>query len=85
MKKTSDLLAAMRRNPNADWSIADIQKVCAQHGCECLAPARGSHWKVAAPGKAEILTVPARRPVKAVYIRKLVAMLEGIEGDGKGD
>jgi len=38
-----------------------------------------------AAGQGEYLTVPARRPIKAVYIRKLVAMLEGMERDGKGD
>lgn len=85
MKKATDLIAAMRRNPNADWSIADVQKACAQGGCECFAPTRGSHWKVVAPGRPEILTIPAKRPIKAIYIRKLVAMLEEIERNEKDD
>jgi hypothetical protein len=85
MRKAADLLDAMRRNPAGDWTIADVRKVCVRRGCECLAPTRGSHWKIAAPGRSDILTVPARRPIKAAYIRKLVAMLEGIERDGKDD
>ena len=85
MKKAADLLDAMRRNRAGDGTIADVQRVCEAHGCECLAPTRGSHWKIAAPGRSDILTVPARRPIKAVYIRKFVAMIEGIERDGKGD
>jgi hypothetical protein len=85
MKKATDLLDAMRRNPARDWTMEDVRRVCEAQGCECLAPTRGSHWKIAAPGRSDILTVPARRPIKAVYIRKLVAMLEGIEHDGKAD
>ena len=85
MRKASDLLEAMRRNPSGNWTIDDVRKVCEQRGCQCLAPTRGSHWKVAAPGRSEILMVPARRPIKPVYVRKLVAMLEGIERDGKGE
>jgi len=85
MGKAADLLDDMRRNPAGNWTIADVRKVCEQYGCDCLSPTRGSHWKVAAPGRSEVLTVPARRPIKPVYIRKLVAILEGIERDGKGE
>ena len=41
----------------------------------------GSHWKVTAPDEGMILTIPARRPIKAIYVRKLLAMLER-RGDG---
>jgi hypothetical protein len=84
MKKADDLLDAMRRNPASDWTIDDVRRVCEQHGCEGLAPTRGSHWKVAAPGRPDILAIPARRPIKVICIRKLVAMLEGMGRDGKG-
>jgi hypothetical protein len=30
-----------------------------------------SHWKVSDPTQPDILTIPQRRPVKPVYIRKL--------------
>ena len=85
MKKSADILDAMRRNPAGDWTIDDVLRVCERRGCECLAPTRGSHWKVAAPGRSEILTIPARRPIKAFYIRKLVGLLEGLERNGEGD
>jgi hypothetical protein len=35
---------------------------------------RLSHWKVTAPDVEAILTIPAKRPIKPVYIRKLLAM-----------
>jgi len=83
MKKAGDLLDAMRRNPTGDWTIDDVRRVCEQRDCELLAPTRGSHGKVVVPGKPEILTIPAKRPIKPVYIRKLAAILEGTERDGK--
>ena len=82
MSKADKLIDAMRRNPAGDWTIADIQRVCAQIDWQCLAPANGSHWKIIVPGARAILTVPARRPIKPIYIRKLIAAMD--EGDENG-
>jgi hypothetical protein len=79
MAKTGDVLAAMRRNPAGDWTIEDIRRVCERCGLQCLAPLRGSHWKVAARGRPDILSIPARRPIKPFYIRKFVAMCDEAE------
>jgi hypothetical protein len=40
-------------------------------------PIGGSHWKVAVPGNYSILTIPAKRPIKPVYIRKLMEFVKG--------
>ena len=78
----SDTLDRMRRNPAADWTISDVQAVCAQHGVRCVPPSGGgSHYKVSHPSQQAILTVPRARPVKAVYIRKLVKFIEAVIGD----
>ena len=69
------LLDRMRNNPR-DWRIADVATLCRQEGLTCSAPSGGSHWKVSAPGLPDILTVPARRPIKSVYIRLLVRFAE---------
>ena len=83
MPKTDKLLENMRRNPAGDWTIADIQMLCKALGWDCLPPkGGGSHWKVAAPGIDMILTIPAKRPIKPVYIRKLVEMAK-VEKNGK--
>jgi hypothetical protein len=85
MAKTDKLLDKMRRNPAGDWTIADIQTLCKALGWDCLPPkGGGSHWKVAAPGVEMILTIPAKRPIKPIYIRKLVEMAK-VENDGKED
>ncbi len=68
------LLERMRANPQADWTIADIERLCRACGLTITPPSRGSHYKVRDPTGGATLTIPARRPVKAVYIRALVAL-----------
>ena len=82
MTKTGDVLAAMRRNPVGDWSIEDVRLVCEWRGWQCLL--RGWHWKIAAPGKSDILVIPAGRPIKPFYVRKFVAMCDDAEGEANG-
>ncbi len=43
----------------------------------------GSHYKVSPPSRRAILTVPFRKPIKPVYIRKLVRFIEAV-GDSRG-
>jgi hypothetical protein len=45
----------------------------------------GSHWKVSDPSQRDILTIPQRRPVKPVYIRRLVRFVQAVmeARDGK--
>jgi hypothetical protein len=39
---------------------------------------RSYHYKIAHPRVAEKLTVPYKRPIKADYIRKLVAFVDAV-------
>lgn len=72
----TDLLDQMRRNPQGDWTINDIERVCAEHGVSCKPPTGGgSHYKVAHPRIRHIQTIPFKRPIKPVYIRRLVLFL----------
>ena len=85
MNKADKLVDRMRRNPAGDWTIQDIQKLCKALDWPCLPPSGGgSHWKVAIPGSEMILTIPAKRPIKPVYIRKLMEMVKG-SADGPQD
>ena len=69
----------MARNPAGDWTVSDIEKLCRAHGITCMPPSGGgSHFKVTHQSQAEILTIPARRPIKVVYIRKLVRFVRAI-------
>jgi hypothetical protein len=75
----SDLLERMRHNPTGNWTIHDVEVLCRKHGVLCE-PARGggSHYKVAHPRMAEKLTIPYKRPIKPVYIRRLVAFIDAV-------
>jgi hypothetical protein len=67
----------MRRHAHGDWSIRDVKAVCDEAGVRCEPPrSGGSHYKVFHSAVAEILTVPFKRPIKPVYIRKLVAFID---------
>lgn len=75
-------LDQMRRNPQGDWTIADVEAVCAAFGLICRPPrGGGSHYGIAHPQIAGILTVPSRRPIKPVYIRRLVKMIDAVRTD----
>lgn len=73
---SSDLLDRMARNPQGDWTIADIERVCRMNTIHCLPPSGGgSHYKIHHAGITEILTIPARRPIKPKYVRLLVKFI----------
>ena len=71
------LLERMRANPR-DWRIEDIAAACRAHGIECAPPRKGSHYKIKHDRMPEILTIPAHRPIKPVYIRELVKFIDRV-------
>jgi hypothetical protein len=67
----------MAENPRAGWTIADVEAVCREFGVTCKPPrGGGSHFKVSHEATDEILTVPFKRPIKPIYIRKLVSFID---------
>lgn len=70
------LLEEMRANPLNNWTVSDVKAMCSQVGLKCAEPTRGSHYKVRSEHVGGILTVVARRPIKPVYIRKLVSLAD---------
>lgn len=70
------LLEQMRRNPQGGWGIADVQRLCDEHGIDLMKPTRDSHYKAASPYLAAHQSVPYKRPIKPIYIKALVAMVD---------
>jgi hypothetical protein len=66
----------MRENPLADWKIGDIEKVCKQLKINFRPPSHGSHYKISSDLLEGALPVPARRPIKPIYIRKFVSLVD---------
>jgi hypothetical protein len=66
----------MGENPKGDWNINQVRTVCSHYSVDCEPPGGGgSHWKVSSAHLEGILTIPAGRPIKPIYIRKLVSYM----------
>jgi hypothetical protein len=76
----SRLLERMRANPVGDWQIGDVEALCREHGLSFRRGKGTSHGHAKHPMAREILTIPARRPIKPVYIRRLVRYIESYGG-----
>jgi hypothetical protein len=77
MARFDKLLAAMRRNPRADWRIEQLKAVADRLGVAHRQP--GTSHVTFRPPRGEKLTVPARRPIKPVYVRKFLALIDALE------
>jgi hypothetical protein len=77
MARLDKLLAAMRGNPRGDWRIEQLKAVADQYGISYRQP--GTSHVTFRPPRGEKLTVPAQRPVKAVYVLKFLALIEALE------
>lgn len=77
MNKRAKLLESMRNNPR-DWRIDDLLSVAAHFGIECRNPG-GSHHIFAYPGLECDVSVPAHRPIKPVYIRQFLSLVDSVK------
>jgi len=69
-------LQKMRRNPSG-WRIEDLLDVAEDNGVEWRRPGRGgSHVIFSVSGVREIVSVPSKRPIKPVYIRHFLALID---------
>ena len=73
MAPKKSLLEQMEANPKKGWKIRDVERLCSQVGLEIYPPKNGSHYKVCSEKLRDILTVPAHRPIKPIYIKSLVS------------
>ena len=71
------LLERMRANAR-DWRIEDVKTLCAAFELELDRPPGGSHYSVKHSSQPRRLTIPFRRPIKPVYIRKLVRYVDAV-------
>lgn len=74
MNTAAKLIAAMRRNPR-DWQLDQLQTVARQHGVDWRHDG-GSHC-VFVRHDGKTLPVPAHRPIKPIYVKKLLELVDG--------
>ncbi|MEM7478210.1 MAG: hypothetical protein AAF483_24755 [Planctomycetota bacterium] len=76
MAKKKPLLEQMRSNPQKDWQINDVEKLAKEVDLIFSPPSNGSHYKISSEHLDKIETIPAKRPIKPVYIRLLVGLCD---------
>jgi predicted RNA binding protein YcfA (HicA-like mRNA interferase family) len=74
MKTSNKLLEKMRKNPR-DWRIEQIETIAQNYGIH-IRKSGGSHVVFHHPDWIELLSVPAHRPIKPFYIKKLVSLID---------
>ena len=78
MGSADRLLERMRSNPR-DWRIEDLKVVARKHSVEFRQ--HGTSHVVFRHPKSGMLTVPAARPIKPVYIRQFVQFIDRGESE----
>jgi hypothetical protein len=69
-------LEQMRANPR-DWRIEQLETVAKAFAVNVRRP-RGAHVIFEHPAVATAVSVPARRPIKPVYVRAFVAFIDDV-------
>lgn len=75
MSKIEKLLVRMRTNPR-DWDIEDLKTLAHRFQVDWRQPGT-SHVTFSAEGFVPV-TVPAHKPIKPVYIKRFLALLEAL-------
>lgn len=69
----------MRNNPH-NWRIDDIERIASYYGFEKRL-ASGSHVTFEHPLLTEILTIPAHKSIKPIYIKKLLKLIDEVKNE----
>jgi predicted RNA binding protein YcfA (HicA-like mRNA interferase family) len=80
MSKTKKNMLKMQNNQK-DWCIEDLEKLAKKY--EMMVHKRGgSHVIFDHPKCVELLSVTSKRPIKSIYIKKFLEMLDVIQKGG---
>ena len=79
MSKYEKSLAAMRNNPR-DWRIEQSEAVAIHAGLK-VRKSGGSHVVFQRDGCPIAVTVPARKPIKAIYVLQFLEMIDWISNE----
>jgi predicted RNA binding protein YcfA (HicA-like mRNA interferase family) len=63
------------RNNSKDWQIADLEVIASRFGIT-VRQGKGSHMSFSHKKCVEILTIPAHRPVKPIYVKKFLSLID---------
>ena len=77
MTKNEKTLNKMKTNPK-DWRIEQLETIARQYGV-AVRKTGGSHVVFDHNEWIELLCVPAHRPIKPIYVKKFIALIESLE------
>ena len=77
MRKIEKTLEKMPNNPK-DWQITDLGIIADRFGI-MMRMGKGSHVSFTHPKWVDILTVPAHRPIKPVYVKKFISLVDALQ------
>ena len=81
MGKADKLLEKMRNNPS-DWRIDDLKVIANKFDLKFRQP--GTSHVTFSKGRYR-LTVPSHKPIKKVYVKKFILMIDSLEEDNDYD
>jgi hypothetical protein len=74
MSKLEKLIFSLKSNPQGDWKIEDLKRIA--HSFRVDYRQRGtSHVTFRFPSK-DRLTVPARKPIKPIYLKMFIEFID---------
>lgn len=79
MTRSHKLLEKMRHNPG-DWRIDEIETVAKHYGIN-VRKSGGSHVIFDHAEWVELLSIPSRRPIKPIYVKKFVSLIDTLGAD----
>ena len=74
MTRAERLLDSMRANPKGDWTPGNVKAVARAYGLAFRQ--RGTSHAVVTNALGRHLTIPMHKPIKPLYIRRLVELIE---------
>lgn len=77
MAKSEKIINKMKANPK-DWRIDQLETVAKHYGVK-VRKTGGSHVVFDHKDWVELLCVPAHRPIKPIYVKKFVTLIENLE------
>ena len=77
MNKAHKVLIKMKQAPKNNWSPKDIKTLCLAYGLRLRQ--KGTSHGVLTNKKGEHLTIPMHKPIKPIYIKKLIKLIEDDE------
>jgi hypothetical protein len=83
MGASGKTLQKMRQNQSG-WRIEDLTTVAGSNGIEWRRPGRGgSHVIFTAEAVREIVSVPDKRPIKPIYVRHFIGLIDAARDAAK--